>query len=47
MNIGSLHMSTEQTHHIPLPPIFGAAALIGGVALLLTDKWSPARPATP
>jgi drug/metabolite transporter (DMT)-like permease len=46
MNIGSLHMSTEQTHHIPLPPILGAVALIGGIALLTSDTWSPGRKAT-
>jgi hypothetical protein len=38
MSIGSMHMSTEQTHHIPLSPIVGALALIGGLVLLLIDK---------
>ena len=38
VNIGSLHMSTEKTHRIPLPPIFGAIALVGGIALLLVDR---------
>ena len=38
MSIGSMHMSTERTHHIPLSPIVGAIALIGGLALLLIDK---------
>jgi hypothetical protein len=46
MNIGSLHVSTEQTHHIPLPPVLGAAALLGGIALLTSDKWIPRRSAT-
>jgi hypothetical protein len=38
VNIGPLHMQTEHEHHIPLPPIFGAIALIGGFVLLLVDK---------
>jgi hypothetical protein len=46
VNIGALHMTTEKTHHIPLPPILGGIALIGGVALLMSDKWRPGRPAT-
>jgi H+/Cl- antiporter ClcA len=45
VNIGSLHLSTEQTHRIPLPPILGAIALVGGIALLLVDKRAP-RPTT-
>jgi len=27
----------DLTSHVPLPPIFGAIALIGGIALLLAD----------
>lgn len=45
-NIGGLHMSTEETHHIPLPPILGGIALIGGIALLMSDKWRSGRAAT-
>ena len=44
VNIGPFHMTTQEKHHIPLPPILGAIALIGGIALLLVDKrdlqWS-------
>jgi hypothetical protein len=47
VNIGSLHMSTEHKHHIPLPPIFGAIALIGGIALLFVDREGLNRVATP
>ena len=47
VNIGSLHMSTEKTHHIPLPPLLGAIALIGGFALLLLDKRDFRRTTTP
>jgi hypothetical protein len=47
MNIGPMHMSTEQSHHIPLPPVLGAIALVGGIALLLLDRRNVGRPATP
>jgi hypothetical protein len=39
-------MSTEETHHIPWPPILGGIALIGGIALLMSDKWRSGRAAT-
>jgi hypothetical protein len=45
VNIGPLHMTTEHEHHIPLPPVFGAIALVGGIAILLVDKRSPGRAA--
>jgi hypothetical protein len=38
--IGPIHATREKTHNIPLPPIVGAVALIGGVVLLLT-AWAP------
>lgn len=38
VDIGSVHLSTEKKHHIPLPPVFGAIALIGGIALLVMDR---------
>lgn len=46
VDIGSLHMSTEQKHRIPLPPVFGAIALIGGIALLVVDRRGGIRAAT-
>jgi hypothetical protein len=46
VDIGPVHMTTEQTHHIPLPPILGAIALIGGIALLLVDRRGFGRAAT-
>jgi hypothetical protein len=36
VNLGPLHVSAERTHTLPLPPIVGAIALIGGIALLFT-----------
>jgi len=47
MNIGPMHMSTEHTHHVPLPPVLGAIALVGGIALLMVDRRNIGRPATP
>ena len=46
VNIGPMHMTTDETHHIPLPPVFGGIALIGGIALLMADKWNPRSAAT-
>jgi hypothetical protein len=40
VNIGPMHMTTEHTHHIPLPPVFGAIALVGGIALLMVNRRS-------
>jgi Ni/Fe-hydrogenase subunit HybB-like protein len=47
VGFGATHMTTERWYSVPLPPIFGAIALIGGIALLLMDKddFNPA--ATP
>jgi hypothetical protein len=46
VNIGPFHMTTEHQHHIPLPPILGAIALVGGIALLLVDLRGLNRAAT-
>jgi hypothetical protein len=37
-DIGPIHATREKTHAVPLPPIFGAVALIGGVLLLVAGK---------
>lgn len=34
VDIGPLQVNTEQRHTIPMPPLVGGAALLGGVALL-------------
>ena len=47
VNIGPFHMTTEHEHHIPLPPILGAIALVGGIALLLVDRRGLNTAATP
>ena len=42
VNLGPLHVSAERTHTLPLPPIVGAIALIGGIALLFTGTHKTA-----
>jgi len=32
---GPIHATRDKDHNVPVPPIAGAVALIGGVALLL------------
>jgi hypothetical protein len=38
VDIGPIHATRENRHAVPLPPIFGAVALIGGVVLLVAGK---------
>jgi hypothetical protein len=38
IDIGPIEASVEKTHGVPLSPIAGAIALIGGLALVLTAK---------
>jgi len=38
VDIGPIHATRDQTHNIPLPPIIGALALVGGVVLLVGGK---------
>ena len=38
VDIGPIHATREKTHNVPLPPIAGAVALIGGIALLVVGK---------
>ena len=47
VNIGPFHMQTQREHHIPLPPIIGALALVGGFVLLLVDRRGVGRAAAP
>jgi hypothetical protein len=37
IDIGSIHATREKTHNVPLPPIAGALALIGGIVLLVAS----------
>ena len=38
VDIGPIHASRNKTHNIPLPPIAGAVALVGGVVLLVARR---------
>ena len=38
VDVGPIHATRDKTHNVPLPPIFGAVALIGGVVLLAAGK---------
>jgi hypothetical protein len=38
VDIGPIHATREQTHNVPLPPIVGAVALIGGAVLLVAGR---------
>ena len=38
VDIGPIHAAREKTHNVPLPPILGAVALIGGVVILVAGR---------
>lgn len=38
VDIGPLHASQEKAHYVPLPPIAGALALIGGIVLMVAGR---------
>ena len=38
VDLGPLQVTTEKTRNIPIPPIVGAIALIGGVVLLVRNN---------
>ena len=38
VDIGPIHATRDKTHNVPLPPILGAVALIGGIALLVAPR---------
>ena len=38
IDLGPIQATREKTHTVPLPPIFGAVALVGGIALLATKR---------
>jgi len=38
VDIGPIHATHDEKHTVPLPPIAGAAALIGGIVLLVAGK---------
>ena len=38
VDIGPIHATRDKTHAVPLPPIAGAVALIGGIVLLVANR---------
>jgi uncharacterized membrane protein YdcZ (DUF606 family) len=38
VDVGSMHITAERTRTLPLPPIVGAIALVGGIVLLVTGS---------
>ena len=38
VDIGPIHATRDETHNVPLPPIAGAAALVGGIFLLVAGR---------
>jgi uncharacterized membrane protein len=38
VDIGPIHATRDETHNVPLPPIAGAVAVIGGIALLVVGR---------
>jgi hypothetical protein len=38
VDIGPIHATRDETHNVPLPPIAGAVALIGGIMLLVAGR---------
>jgi len=38
LDIGPVQASKRETHTVPLPPIIGGVALVGGVALLVAGS---------
>ena len=37
-DIGPIDIARDKTHSVPLPPVLGAVAFLGGIALLVTGK---------
>ena len=38
MDIGSLQVNKKEHHEVDFPPLLGALALVGGVAVLLVNR---------
>ena len=38
IDLGPIHATREKSHSVPLPPVAGALALIGGAALLVAGR---------
>jgi uncharacterized membrane protein len=38
IDIGPIHATRDETHNVPLPPIAGGLALLGGIVLLVSSS---------
>jgi hypothetical protein len=38
VDIGPIHATRDETHNVPMPPIAGAVALVGGIFLLVAGR---------
>jgi len=38
VDLGPLQVTKQEKHTVPLPPILGALALIGGILVVVTDR---------
>jgi len=38
LDVGPIQATKEEHHTVPLPPIVGAIALVGGIIVLVTDR---------
>jgi hypothetical protein len=38
LDVGPIQATKEEHHTVPIPPILGALALIGGVVVLIADR---------
>ena len=38
LDLGPIQATHEKHHTLPIPPVAGAIALVGGIALLVTDR---------
>ena len=42
VDIGPIEATREKTHTVPIAPVAGALALVGGIALIAAGKKAPA-----
>jgi hypothetical protein len=40
LDVGPIQATKQERHTVPIPPILGAVALIGGVVVLMSDRRS-------
>jgi hypothetical protein len=38
LDVGPIHATRDKTHSVPVPPVAGAIALVGGIALLAVGR---------